>query len=94
MSELEMLKKNAGLNEDAKMIKVRVINSGYRFGDNPGLIIQRKTQVERKRGAEGRTRTADTWIFNPLLYQLSYLGIGIHFLCYRDLFDRLHGNQS
>ena len=26
------------------------------------------------RGAEGRTRTADTWIFSPLLYQLSYLG--------------------
>ena len=25
-------------------------------------------------GAEGRTRTADTWIFSPLLYQLSYLG--------------------
>jgi hypothetical protein len=47
-----------------------------------------------KRGAEGRTRTADTWIFNPLLYQLSYLGIGIHLLCYQDLFGRLHGNQS
>ena len=27
-----------------------------------------------KSGAEGRTRTADTWIFSPLLYQLSYLG--------------------
>ena len=27
-------------------------------------------------GAEGRTRTADTWIFSPLLYQLSYLGMG------------------
>ena len=25
-------------------------------------------------GAEGQTRTADTWIFSPLLYQLSYLG--------------------
>ena len=25
-------------------------------------------------GAQGRNRTADTGIFNPLLYQLSYLG--------------------
>jgi hypothetical protein len=27
-------------------------------------------------GARGRIRTADTRIFNPLLYQLSYPGIG------------------
>ena len=26
----------------------------------------------RKVGGEGRNRTADTWIFSPLLYQLSY----------------------
>ena len=25
-------------------------------------------------GAEGQNRTADTWIFSPLLYRLSYLG--------------------
>ena len=25
-------------------------------------------------GAQGRNRTTDTRIFNPLLYQLSYLG--------------------
>lgn len=31
-------------------------------------------------GAQGRNRTTDTRIFNPLLYQLSYLGI---FLCAR-----------
>jgi hypothetical protein len=29
-------------------------------------------------GAQGRNRTADTGIFNPLLYQLSYLGNGAH----------------
>ncbi len=29
-------------------------------------------------GAQGRNRTADTGIFNPLLYQLSYLGDGAH----------------
>ena len=26
------------------------------------------------RGAQGRNRTTDTGIFNPLLYRLSYLG--------------------
>ena len=26
-------------------------------------------------GAQSRNRTSDTWIFSPLLYQLSYLGI-------------------
>ncbi len=28
-----------------------------------------------KNGASGRSRTNDTWIFSPLLYQLSYRGI-------------------
>ena len=26
-------------------------------------------------GAQNRNRTSDTWIFSPLLYQLSYLGV-------------------
>jgi hypothetical protein len=30
-------------------------------------------------GAQGRNRTTDTRIFSPLLYQLSYLGIGLEF---------------
>ena len=30
--------------------------------------------MEGENGAQGRNRTADTGIFNPLLYQLSYLG--------------------
>ena len=30
MSELQNLKKNAGLNEDPQMMKIKVINSGYR----------------------------------------------------------------
>ena len=32
---------------------------------------------ERGDGAQGQNRTADTWIFNPLLYRLSYLGTGV-----------------
>ena len=28
-------------------------------------------------GAQGRNRTTDTRIFNPLLYRLSYLGIRV-----------------
>ena len=31
--------------------------------------------MRRGNGAQGRNRTTDTRIFNPLLYQLSYLGI-------------------
>lgn len=27
--------------------------------------------------AQGRNRTSDTGIFSPLLYQLSYLGVGV-----------------
>ncbi len=39
---------------------------GLAFAANPSIQI----------GAEGRNRTADTRIFNPLLYRLSYLGAG------------------
>ncbi len=28
-------------------------------------------------GAQGQNRTADTGIFSPLLYRLSYLGVGV-----------------
>ena len=31
---------------------------------------------EKEDGAWGRIRTTDTRIFNPLLYQLSYPGLG------------------
>ncbi len=31
-------------------------------------------QVAEMDGAQGQNRTADTRIFNPLLYRLSYLG--------------------
>ncbi len=31
--------------------------------------------MKRGNGAQGRNRTTDTRIFNPLLYQLSYLGV-------------------
>ena len=35
------------------------------------------TEASRVRdGGQGRNRTTDTRIFNPLLYQLSYLAIG------------------
>jgi hypothetical protein len=33
--------------------------------------------MTRKSGAQSRNRTSDTRIFNPLLYQLSYLGIHV-----------------
>ena len=38
--------------------------------------IDRKSGMSQKKsGAQTRIRTTDTRIFNPLLYQLSYLGI-------------------
>ena len=33
------------------------------------------TPMSQRHGASGRSRTNDTRIFSPLLYQLSYLGI-------------------
>ena len=36
MNELDILKRNAGINEDSHMIKVRVINSGY--GTDRGMM--------------------------------------------------------
>ncbi len=38
--------------------------------------VQMNQCVMRITGAQGRTRTTDTRIFSPLLYQLSYLGTG------------------
>lgn len=32
-------------------------------------------EIGRKNGGSGRDRTADTGIFNPLLYRLSYRGV-------------------
>ena len=35
-------------------------------------------------GAQTRNRTKDTRIFNPLLYQLSYLGVNLTSFCLKD----------
>lgn len=37
----------------------------------------RNVDLTACRCGQGRNRTADTWIFSPLLYQLSYLSMGI-----------------
>ena len=39
------------------------------------MSYARITESKEFRGAPGRSRTNDTRIFNPLLYQLSYRGI-------------------
>ena len=39
-----------------------------------GKVALYRMSYARKFGAPGRSRTNDTWIFNPLLYQLSYRG--------------------
>ena len=40
-----------------------------------GKVALYRMSYTRKFGASGRNRTNDTWIFSPLLYQLSYRGI-------------------
>ena len=35
---------------------------------------KRRREIKGRDGAQDRNRTSDTRIFNPLLYQLSYLG--------------------
>ncbi len=40
-------------------------------------VIQKSSFTHLNNGAEGRNRTADTGIFSPLLYRLSYLGTHI-----------------
>ena len=44
MSELQNLKKNAGLNEDPQMMKIKVINSGYRtdMGMKDAVIVSQE----------------------------------------------------
>ncbi len=39
-------------------------------------MIPAEGSLPESSGAQGRNRTTDTRIFNPLLYQLSYLGQG------------------
>ena len=41
------------------------------------IITARDNEKDRKDGGSGRNRTADTRIFSPLLYQLSYRAIQI-----------------
>ncbi len=39
-----------------------------------GKVALYQMSYIRINGAQSRNRTSDTWIFSPLLYQLSYLG--------------------
>ena len=43
-------------------------------------IVAFKRRLPLLYGGQGRDRTGDTRIFSPLLYQLSYLAIGIGFV--------------
>lgn len=44
MSELDNLKKNAGLNEDPQMMKIKVINSGFKtdMGYKDAMIVSQE----------------------------------------------------
>ncbi len=43
---------------------------------SPDPAMYQAMQVSDLNGGQGRNRTTDTRIFNPLLYQLSYLAAG------------------
>ncbi len=74
------------MNWGIKVLQTSALPLGY------GAVLERKTRFElatfalaRRRstteplphcGAFGRNRTTDTRIFSPLLYRLSYKGIG------------------
>ena len=43
----------------------------------PSTLAPRVPSLPQKICAQGRNRTNHTWIFSPLLYRLSYLGIAV-----------------
>ena len=64
---------------------LRVSKKAFAFLSSQAVRFHPLTQIQTKkapqkveplfiRGAQGRNRTTDTRIFNPLLYRLSYLG--------------------
>ena len=49
----------------------------FRFQKQPGERLTCALAVGCSSG-QGQNRTADTRIFSPLLYQLSYLAVGVY----------------
>ena len=45
-------------------------------------------------GAQGRNRTTDTGIFNPLLYRLSYLGVAMRTLPFKAIWKASEQGKS
>ena len=79
---LSLLRNTSNLWKQTRFfIEERIANSGapvkpyermyrwfrYKLGD---------FYAQKQNGAQGRNRTTDTRIFSPLLYRLSYLGVG------------------
>ena len=50
------------------------LHQGYMLTTKKGLLVN-ITKSPFKYGAQEQNRTADTGIFSPLLYRLSYLGV-------------------
>ena len=77
------------LNRGIKVLQTSALPLGYGAGDlkingaddeartrylHLGKVALYQMSYIRGTGASGRNRTSDTWIFSPLLYQLSYRG--------------------
>ena len=68
------------VSREAAEIRYRRSFSGRKQSPTPNSEVTKKnglqiSQAVDKDGAQGQNRTADTGIFSPLLYRLSYLGM-------------------
>ena len=52
---------------------------------------KKASHCEAFRSATGWNRTNDTWIFSPLLYQLSYSGVSISSIYFPQVYVKAQG---
>ncbi len=60
------------------------MNKSEAWSDDAKFQMGENAKQRRSDGAQRRNRTADTGIFNPLLYLLSYLDVWKDFVVPRD----------
>ncbi len=60
------------------------MNKSEAWSDDAKFQMGENAKRRRSDGAQRRNRTADTGIFNPLLYLLSYLDVWKDFVVPRD----------
>ena len=61
-----------GIEPSSTVLETAVIP--FNYTPTVSKIVKKKIKIFFY-GAQSRNRTSDTWIFSPLLYRLSYLGL-------------------